>query len=64
MLYLTDGSAWEIQGENRPKAAPCPQKTQIAVYKVEDREFPYRLVLRPGKANIDVVAARRLLRIK
>lgn len=64
VLYLSDGSAWEIRGENRPKAASWPMKTQIGVYKVEDREFAYRLVLRPGKSNGDIVAARRLVRIK
>lgn len=64
MLCLTDGSAWEVRPENRPKVASWPMKTQVAVYKIDDREFPYRLVLRPGKSDGDIVAARRLTRIK
>ena len=64
VLYLSDGTAWEIRVENRPKANAWPMKTQIGIYKVEDREFPYRLVLRPGKSNGDIVAARKLIRIK
>ncbi len=64
VMYLTDGSAWEIRVENRPKAAAWPAKTLVGVYRVDDREWPYRLIARPGKANGEVVGARRLVRIR
>jgi hypothetical protein len=64
VLYLSDGSAWEVRVENRPKAGAWPAKTPVGVFKVDDREWPYRIVARPGKANGEVVAARRLVRIR
>ena len=64
VVYLSDGTAWEIRPENRPLAATWPAKTPIGVYKVDDRDWQYRLVLRPGKSDGDMVAARKMRRIR
>jgi hypothetical protein len=63
-LYLSDGSAWEIRPENRPKTAGWPKGVSIGVYKTADGPYPYRLVLRPGKADGEIVSAKRLQRIR
>ncbi len=63
VLYLSDGSAWEIRRENRAKAAAWPKGEVIATYQANDREFPYRLVLRPGRDDGDVISANRLVRV-
>jgi hypothetical protein len=63
-LFLSDGTAWEIRAENRSKTVSWPKGASIGVYKIADSPYPYRLVLRPGKADSQIVSAMRLQRIK
>lgn len=64
VLMLSDGSAWEIRTENRTKAAAWSKDGSLRVYKVDDRDFPYRIVIDAGKASSGVVSAKRLTRVK
>ncbi len=64
LIYLTDGSAWEVRTEDRDKASKWTLKTAVAVYKTNDTGWPYRLILKPGKAVGDIVSAKRLARVR
>ena len=64
LIYLTDGSAWEVRTEDRDKVTKWPLKTAVAVYYTNDSGWPYRLILKPGKADGDIVSAKRLVRQK
>lgn len=65
VLYLSDGTTWEIRHEDRARAANWPKGEAIGVYKTSaDRDFPYRLILKPGRNDCDIVSAKRLLREK
>lgn len=64
ILYLTDGSAWEVRAENREQAASWPLKTQVAIYRTNDSAWPYRLILRPGKPDGDILSAKRLVKVR
>jgi hypothetical protein len=64
VLYLSDGSAWEIRQENRAAAAGWPMHAPVGVYRTEDRDFPFRLVRNPGKADGSVLSAKRLYRLR
>lgn len=64
VVHLSDGSVWEVRPENRPKAAKWKSNSKIAVYRVEDRDFPFRLIIRPGDPTGEVVAVKRLIRYR
>jgi hypothetical protein len=64
VVYLSDGSAWEIRAENRQKAAVWPKGVVVGVYKANSGQYPYRLVLRPGKPDGVVVSAILLRHVK
>lgn len=64
VVYLSDGSVWEVRPENRPKVATWAIKEKVAVYRNGDRIWPYVLVLRPGDSSGGVAGARRLIKVK
>lgn len=64
VVFLSDGTGWEIRQENRAKVDAWPAKARVAIYKINDRGFPYRIVLDPDGGSGDVVSANRLLRVR
>ena len=64
VLYLSDGSAWEIRHENRDKAKAWPKGARVGIYRTEDHDYPYRLLLRPGQSDGDIISAKRLQRVR
>jgi hypothetical protein len=62
VAFLSNGETYEVRALNRPKVASWPHDQEIGVYVTSDREFPYRLVLRPGHDDADIVSAIRLTR--
>ncbi len=51
VVYLSDGSAWEVRVGNRAKVSAWTTGSPIGVYRTSDRDFLYRLILRPGDAG-------------
>jgi hypothetical protein len=41
-----------------------PSGSKIAIYKVDDRDFPFRLIIRPGDPAGEVAAVKRLIRYR
>lgn len=64
VVHLSDGSLWEVRPENRLKVAKWTPNSKIAVYRVEDRDFPFRLIIRPGDPTGEVAAVKRLVRYR
>lgn len=64
VLYLSDGSVYEVRSENRIKASTWKAGSPVGIFRANDKLFPYRIVLKPGKADGDVVSAIRLTRVK
>src|SRR5690242_8651967 len=62
IIFLTNGDAYEIRVENRQKAASWPKGETVTFYTINDRSFPYRLVIRAGRDDADVIAANKLER--
>lgn len=64
VVHLSDGSVWEVRPENRYKVVKWPSGSKIAIYKVDDRDFPFRLIIRPGDPTGEVAAVKRLIRYR
>lgn len=64
VVYLSDGSAWEVRVENRAKVSKWATDSPISVYRTSDTDFPFRLVLRPGDAGGEIVSVKRLTRVR
>jgi hypothetical protein len=62
VVFLSDGSAWEVRNENRSKLQKWPRNAAISVYRTDDRDWPYRLVAR--RPVSDVVSVKRLQKVR
>jgi hypothetical protein len=63
VVYLSDGSAWEVRNENRPSAASWKAGTFVRVYSIQDSGWPYRLATNPGMSSGDIISVAKLVKV-
>lgn len=64
ILYLSDGSSWEIRHDDAAKTVHWPAGKRAAIFRTNDGAYPYRIMLNPGEPDGQLVSAKRLQRIK